>query len=1058
MIDKGLGAELYGQIGSGRPSQSYKETKTYKGRIKQTIEFVAAKSIDIQRKDEVYNYVDIIGSLKHPFIIKFYSWYQTKHHFWLIFEYCPGGTLLELLEQDVRLPEPIIRIFGGDILSALLYMHQQGIIFRDLQPRNIMLDECGNLKLNDFTHAEKLEKPFPFRIPDPELIEYMAPELFDEQGVASFASDLWAFGCLLYRMAAGSTPFFSSSQEDTVSKILKADFQPPDIPDYSDDFNNLLHQLLIRNCFERIRWKTLIDHPFWRNSLQKRYDDTFRRIQPSSLPDDQARLQTNRQFLSTEEKRKTIILPSNSNQSSRLVDVQKGQSIKSLIINSELLKPTDLVFNNTIEQISTPDFKLNEIPITAEQLQSSDRSEVEKAIGITMTLFKNSQVKPKLKYKSISFLIENIRATGKTAMIFANSIYFPQLLVLAKESTSDSLTSGCILLYASIVNKTSEIKPEYLTEEVLAPLFEIYDAAKKKPIKQSSKIIRKIIISVGELAYFIASSPVSIGFPKSTEELFLEALKSNDPCTRHYAIRSVSNILTTTRYDEIMNLAKLEKAVNEFENDDEQPNMFDTYVICLVLIYTKKGVDEKYKSNIENLIRQLLTTNSSTARTMGIILSAATNTLSNFQSELESVNNNSIGELKSKALLTMCLIYENDIKGFSKIAKLFYSGVDKDENEENVAAIAKWSASFSNKILDEFERTKDYEIFTIISQAIAIKKCRNIVWSKQFESKFRSILKDVNYDDPNSSYILNIIETALYHHICDVMIVTDLSKAFVSKRSETRYLSMKLVADAVSIPAPPLIEYIKEHFLPQLTQLLEGDSMIAELTYRIFSTAAGADGSIIPQIAQKERLPLIFSRIVDNASALLLAFYIVQRGDILLADLVQAGLNDAIILSMNKVGTEVNVNLLYLILFPVAKTVSQDRNTSMIKMIAPLAQLASKCAELILTTPKAATCLSLLLHIFTPGSTDPNEEVLYKDCFNALGDTIDQIYQKNVQCPSQFESVVQMVDWASKSYDCVKKAMKQSQGFKKAIENAVDKCNDAKLKMYYSEILKTLLD
>ena len=256
-----LDVELYGKLGTGRTHpHPCTPTTTYKGRIKNSIDFIAAKSIDLNRKEEVYNYFNSISILHHPNIVKFFGWYQTDHHFWFILEYCPGGTLLELLEQDIRLPESIIRIFAADILDALFYIHCQGLIIRDLQPRNILLDECGNLKISDFSKTENLKKPNSLGTPDRDMIEYMAPELFSESGVASFSSDFWSLGCLLYRMASGSTPFHGQSTEETVQKIHNMK-QPP-LTGYSEDFNNLVEKLLSKEYFARPSWTDLVSSTF----------------------------------------------------------------------------------------------------------------------------------------------------------------------------------------------------------------------------------------------------------------------------------------------------------------------------------------------------------------------------------------------------------------------------------------------------------------------------------------------------------------------------------------------------------------------------------------------------------------------------------------------------------------------------------------------------------------------------------------------------------------------------------------------------------------------------
>ncbi len=56
------------------------------------------KSTDRARRNKVLNEVKIFNNLNHPHILKFFNWYETKNHLWLLFEYCSGGDLMQLLE------------------------------------------------------------------------------------------------------------------------------------------------------------------------------------------------------------------------------------------------------------------------------------------------------------------------------------------------------------------------------------------------------------------------------------------------------------------------------------------------------------------------------------------------------------------------------------------------------------------------------------------------------------------------------------------------------------------------------------------------------------------------------------------------------------------------------------------------------------------------------------------------------------------------------------------------------------------------------------------------
>lgn len=82
--------------------------------------------------------------------------YETTNHLWLILEYCVGGDLMSLLRQDVRLPENSIHDFARDMVMALQFLHTNSIIYCDIKPSNILLDENGRLKLGGFGLSRRL--------------------------------------------------------------------------------------------------------------------------------------------------------------------------------------------------------------------------------------------------------------------------------------------------------------------------------------------------------------------------------------------------------------------------------------------------------------------------------------------------------------------------------------------------------------------------------------------------------------------------------------------------------------------------------------------------------------------------------------------------------------------------------------------------------------------------------------------------------------------------------------------------------------------------------------
>eukprot|EP00505_MAST-04D_sp_SCG-Rhode-Island_P000991 Stramenopile-MAST_4_protein_991 len=258
---------IYEELGKGSKSI------VYKGRKHKSVEYVAVKSVEKDQMDKVLHEVQLLYRLKHPNILRFFNWYETGNHIWLILEYCTGGDLLQLLMQDARMPEQALKVLGVDLVSGLHHLHSLGLLYCHLKPSNVLVDEFGVLKLCDFGLARA--------IPTIDDVDegprrgtpcYMAPELFGADGVYSTASDLWSLGCVLYELAVGSPPFVSSNFEDLVEMIMysPAPLANEQIMEKSKDhvtlsrqFRNLLSGLLEKAPEDRLSWNEVLQHPFW---------------------------------------------------------------------------------------------------------------------------------------------------------------------------------------------------------------------------------------------------------------------------------------------------------------------------------------------------------------------------------------------------------------------------------------------------------------------------------------------------------------------------------------------------------------------------------------------------------------------------------------------------------------------------------------------------------------------------------------------------------------------------------------------------------------------------
>jgi len=206
---------------------------------------------------------------------------------WVILEYCVGGDLLLLLRQDSKLPEPSITTFARDMFAAVREIHSKGLIHCDLKPSNMLLNEEGRIKVCGFGLSRKITAVATANGTPAQLSRrgtpcYMAPEMFTQDGVHSFATDLWALGCVLYECATGRPPFTSTSLTALIEQILE--HEPAALPSScSSSFKSLVFGLLVKRPHARLTWEQVIHHEFW-TERGGEYLDDVRQLSSVRLP------------------------------------------------------------------------------------------------------------------------------------------------------------------------------------------------------------------------------------------------------------------------------------------------------------------------------------------------------------------------------------------------------------------------------------------------------------------------------------------------------------------------------------------------------------------------------------------------------------------------------------------------------------------------------------------------------------------------------------------------------------------------------------------------------
>ena len=243
----------------------------FKTRKRQTITYIAVKAYVKKNNQDNYNKeYEILKDISHPAIIKVLGYAEDKYNFYMEMELCASGNLSTLIRKNKSYLyfEKVIKMVSTQLLLGLKKLHENGIIHCNLKPSNILLDEFGNVKICDFKKTLKVKEMTIDEIKKTKLSmtpSYTAPEIFTENGIYSFKSDLWALGCIMYEMAVGQVPFIDESVNKLVYKIVndEVDFNRKQLQNYSEEFIEVIKQLLEKNPDNRFSWGKIEKYPFW---------------------------------------------------------------------------------------------------------------------------------------------------------------------------------------------------------------------------------------------------------------------------------------------------------------------------------------------------------------------------------------------------------------------------------------------------------------------------------------------------------------------------------------------------------------------------------------------------------------------------------------------------------------------------------------------------------------------------------------------------------------------------------------------------------------------------
>nr|XP_033772837.1 serine/threonine-protein kinase PLK3 isoform X2 [Geotrypetes seraphini] len=215
------------------------------------------------QREKIINEIELHKSLHHRNIVKFSHHFEDSDNIYIFLEHCSRKSLAHIWKARHRLTEPEVRYYLKQIICALKYLHQKGVLHRDLKLGNFFINDNMELKVGDFGLAARLEPAEPRKKTICGTPNYLAPEVLLRQGHGPH-SDIWSLGCVMYTLLCGNPPFETSDLKETYRCIKEVEYTLP--ASLSLPAKQLIMGILKRLPQERPSLDQILNHNFFTKS------------------------------------------------------------------------------------------------------------------------------------------------------------------------------------------------------------------------------------------------------------------------------------------------------------------------------------------------------------------------------------------------------------------------------------------------------------------------------------------------------------------------------------------------------------------------------------------------------------------------------------------------------------------------------------------------------------------------------------------------------------------------------------------------------------------------
>ncbi|XP_077580434.1 serine/threonine-protein kinase PLK3 [Stigmatopora nigra] len=212
------------------------------------------------QREKITNEIELHKTLSHKHVVKFFHYFEDQDNIYIFLELCSRKSLAHIWKARHTLTEPEVRYYLRQIISGLKYLHNKGILHRDLKLGNFFVNENMELRLGDFGLAAKLETVDQRKKTICGTPNYLAPEVLNRQGHGT-ESDVWSLGCVMYTLMCGNPPFETLDLKETYKCIKEVRYNLPS--ELSPAAQKLVSSILQKNPSDRLTLDQILNHEFF---------------------------------------------------------------------------------------------------------------------------------------------------------------------------------------------------------------------------------------------------------------------------------------------------------------------------------------------------------------------------------------------------------------------------------------------------------------------------------------------------------------------------------------------------------------------------------------------------------------------------------------------------------------------------------------------------------------------------------------------------------------------------------------------------------------------------